>query len=389
MTEFRRATRLEGLELSEIVQVSEAARAMRAEGHDVVALSTGEPDFPTPDHVIEAAHQAALDGDTNYTPTGGTVALRAVVARGAGVDMSQTVISTGAKQVIANAMLATLDEGDEVVIPVPYWTTYSDVVRMSGGTPVLVECPMEAGFRLTPEQLEAAITPRTKWLMLNAPSNPSGAVYDEDQIRALAEVLERHPHVWIMADEIYEHLSFVPFTSFREAAPELEGRTLIVNGVSKAYSMTGWRIGWGIGPAPLIKAMTAVQGQVTSGASSISQAAAVAALTGDQSLLAERCKVMKARRDKVVAGLDALSGIRCPVPDGAFYAFPNIEEAMAAGGFKSDAEFCRALLEREALALVPGRAFGLPGHVRLSFAYAEASLDEGIARMGRFVESLG
>jgi aspartate aminotransferase len=260
---------------------------------------------------------------------------------------------------------------------------------MAGGVPVLVECPMEAGFRLSPEQLDAAITPRTRWLMLNAPSNPSGAVYDEGRIKALAEVLEQHPYVWIMADEIYEHLCYVPFTSFRAAAPGLEGRTLIVNGVSKAYSMTGWRIGWGIGPAPLIKAMTAVQGQVTSGTSSISQAAALAALTGDQSLLAERCAVMERRRDKVAAGLNALDGVTCPVPDGAFYAFPNVEGAMRRGGFRTDAEFCRALLEQEALAVVPGRAFGLPGHLRLSFAYAEASLDEGVARMGRFVESLG
>ncbi|WP_040618184.1 pyridoxal phosphate-dependent aminotransferase [Roseovarius nubinhibens] len=388
-TDFRRAERLQGLELSEIVQVSEAARAMRDAGHDVIALSTGEPDFPTPPHVVEAAHRAAVNGDTNYTPTGGTAKLRATVAEGAGVEPANVVISTGAKQSIANAMLATLDPGDEVVMPVPFWTSYADIVRMAGGVPVLVDCPMEAGFRLTPAQLETAITSRTRWLMLNAPSNPSGAVYSAEDYAGLAEVLERHPHVWIMADEIYEHLSFVPFVSFRETVPGLRDRTLVINGVSKAYSMTGWRVGWGIGPAPLIKAMTAVQGQVTSGGSSISQAAAVAALTGDQSLLAERNAAMKARRDRVVAALDAMPGVSCLVPDGAFYAFPNIEGAIKAGGFDEDGVFCKALLEAEALALVPGRAFGMPGHLRLSFAYADALLDEGLARMGRFVAGLG
>ncbi|MBU3001214.1 pyridoxal phosphate-dependent aminotransferase [Roseovarius nubinhibens] len=388
-TDFRRAERLQGLELSEIVQVSEAARAMRDAGHDVIALSTGEPDFPTPRHVVEAAHRAAVNGDTNYTPTGGTAKLRATVAEGAGVEPANVVISTGAKQSIANAMLATLDPGDEVVMPVPFWTSYADIVRMAGGVPVLVDCPMEAGFRLTPAQLETAITSRTRWLMLNAPSNPSGAVYSAEDYAGLAEVLDRHPHVWIMADEIYEHLSFVPFVSFREAVPGLRDRTLVINGVSKAYSMTGWRVGWGIGPAPLIKAMTAVQGQVTSGGSSISQAAAVAALTGDQSLLAERNAAMKARRDRVVAALDAMPGVSCLVPDGAFYAFPNIEGAIKAGGFDEDGAFCKALLEAEALALVPGRAFGMPGHLRLSFAYADELLDEGLARMGRFVAGLG
>ncbi|MFU1477043.1 pyridoxal phosphate-dependent aminotransferase [Roseovarius sp. C7] len=388
-TEFRRAARLQGLELSEIVQVSEAARAMRDAGHDVVALSTGEPDFPTPPHVVEAAHRAAVNGDTNYTPTGGTAQLRAVVAKGAGVEPANVVISTGAKQSIANAMLATLDPGHEVVMPVPFWTSYADIVRMAGGVPVLVDCPMDAGFRLTPAQLETAITSRTRWLMLNAPSNPSGAVYSADDYAGLAEVLERHPHVWVMADEIYEHLSYVPFVSFRQAVPALRDRTLVINGVSKAYSMTGWRVGWGIGAAPLIKAMTAVQGQVTSGGSSISQAAAVAALTGDQSLLAERNAAMKARRDRVVAALAAMPGVSCLVPDGAFYAFPNIEGAIKAGGFEEDGAFCKALLEAEALALVPGRAFGMPGHLRLSFAYADALLDDGLARMGRFVAGLG
>ena len=382
---FTRAERLQGLELSEIVQVSEAARALRATGRDVVALSTGEPDFPTPAHVIEAAHRAALEGRTTYTPTAGIPELRAAVAEGAGAVPAQVIISTGAKQVIANAMLATLDPGDEVVIPVPFWTSYADIVRMAGGVPVLVECPMEAGFRITPEQLEAAITPRSRWLMLNAPSNPSGALYSGADYAALATVLDAAPHVWIMADEIYEHLSFAPFTSFRAAAPGLRDRTLVINGVSKAYAMTGWRIGWGIGPEPLIKAMTAVQGQVTSGTTSIGQAAALAALTGDQSLLKTRCDAMRGRRDRVVAGLNAVPGIRCPVPDGAFYAFPDITGAMAALGHATDADFCHALLGAEGLALVPGRAFGSPGHLRLSFAYSDEELTQGLERIARFV----
>ncbi len=252
---------------------------------------------------------------------------------------------------------------------------------MAGGRPVVVPCTMEAGFKLSPAALEAAITPRTRWLMLNSPSNPSGAIYSGDEIRALAEVLVRHPQVWILSAEIYEHLSYVPFTPFRSAAPELAGRLLVVNGVSKAWSMTGWRIGWGIGPAALVRAMGAVQGQITSGACSIAQAAALAALTGDQGLLEPRRAAMRARRDRVVAGLNAMPGVRCPAPDGAFYTFPDMTGAIEAGGFASDAALCAWLLDEAGVAIVPGRAFGLPGHARLSFAYAEADLDAGIGRI--------
>lgn len=380
-TGFRRAQRIASLEISEIVQLTEKAAALRADGRDVVALTTGEPDFPTPPEVIAAAHQAALAGQTRYPPTLGTPALRDAVAQDHGVTRGQVIVSTGAKQVLSNAMLASLDPGDEVIIPAPYWTSYCDIVSLAGGRPVVVPCPAAQGFKLMPAQLQAAITPATRWVMLNAPSNPSGAIYSRGELRALADVLALHPHVWVLVDEIYQHLSFVPFTSFRDVAPELAARMLIVNGVSKAYSMTGWRIGWGIGPEAMIRAMGAVQGQITSGASSISQAAALAALTGDQALLDERRSVLKARRDMVVDALNAMPGVVCPVPDGAFYAFPDVQGAMARGGFASDADFCAALLDRAGVAVVPGRAFGMPGHIRLSFAYAQAELETGLGRM--------
>jgi aspartate aminotransferase len=284
-------------------------------------------------------------------------------------------------------MLATLGPGDEVIMPAPYWTTYSDIVKMAEGKPVVIACSMAENFKLSPERLEAAITPRTRWLMLNSPSNPSGAIYSTEEIKALAAVLTRYTHVWVIADEIYEHLNFVDFHSFSSAAPEMAERTLTVNGVSKAYSMTGWRIGWGIGPVALIKAMGAVQGQVTSGACSIAQSAAYSALTGDQALLNTRREALLARRDKVVSALNAIGGINCSSPDGAFYAFPNIEDAMKAGGFASDADFCAWLLDEAGVAIVPGRAFGLPGHARLSFAYSDVELDAGLKRIAAAVAS--
>jgi aspartate aminotransferase len=386
-TGFRRADRILGLEVSEIVRISEEAAALRAAGRDVVSLSTGEPDFPTPGHVVEAAHHAALRGQTRYTANAGTAELRAAIASQSGVRPAEVIVSTGAKQVIANAMLATLDPGDEVVMPAPFWTSYADIVSLAGGRPVVVPCALEAGFKLSSAALEAAITPRTRWLMLNTPSNPTGAVYAAAELHALAEVLARHPDVWVLSDEIYRHLNFVPFTRFVDAAPALRDRVLTVDGVSKAYSMTGWRIGWGIGPAALIAAMGTVQGQLTSGASSVSQAAALAALTGDQQLLDIRRADWRGRRDRAVAALDALPGIDCPAPDGAFYAFPRITGAMAATGHATDAEFCRWLLHDHGVALVPGRAFGLPGHLRLSFAYSDADLSRGLARIAAALET--
>lgn len=387
---FRRAGRLDGIELSEIVQISERAARLKVEGRDILSLSTGEPDMPTPPHVVEAAHRAAREGRTTYPPTAGIGDLRAAVAALYGVGAAQAVVSTGAKQVIANAMLATLDSGDEVIMPAPYWTSYADIVRMCGGVPVVVPCAMAQGFRLTPDQLAAAITPRTRWLMLNSPSNPSGAIYGRAEIAALAAVLDRHPHVWLLSDEIYEHLSFVPFTSAAEAAPGLRDRTLIVNGASKAWSMTGWRLGWGVGPLELIGAMIAAQGQVTSGACSIAQWAALAALQGDPAILDERRAILDARRRLVVAALNAIPGMTCPEPDGAFYAFPSVTGLLKAGGgrFEDDADLCAWLMETAGVAVVPGRAFGLPGHLRLSFAYGDATLREGIARITEALEGV-
>ncbi len=384
---------MQGLEVSEIVRISETAAWLRAQGRDVVALSTGEPDFPTPSHVIEAAHAAALAGKTRYTPTVGAGDLRAAIAAlaGDGLSDANVIVSTGAKQVLGNAFLATLNPGDEVVMAAPFWTSYADMVRLAGGVPVTVPCPIEAGFKLTPAALERALSPRTRWLLLNSPANPTGAVYSRDEMAALAAVLERAPQVWVIADEIYQHLSFVPFLSFAEAVPALRDRTLIVNGVSKAYSMTGWRIGWGIGPGELIRAMTAVQGQSTSGACSVAQAAALAALTGDQTLLDARREILRARRDRVVADLNATGRLDCPVPEGAFYVFPSCASLLAAdkqGGFDSDAELCRYLLETAGVAVVPGRAFGLPGHFRLSFAYSEDDLAKGLGRLRGALEEL-
>lgn len=383
---FKRSSRIQSLEISEIVQLSERAKALRDDGQDIVAITTGEPDFPTPAHVIEAAHSAALSGKTKYPPTMGTPELRDEIARQSGVSRDKVIVSTGAKQVLANAMLATVNARDEVIMPAPYWTTYSDVVRLAEGVPVVIPCSMANDFRLSAAQLEAAITSMTRWVMLNSPANPTGSIYSAAHLKALAEVLRRHPHVQIVVDEIYDQLSYVPFTSFSTVAPDLSDRTLIVNGVSKAYAMTGWRIGWGIGPAQMISAMGAVQGQITSGACSIAQAAALAALTGPKDFLDERRNVFKARRDLVVARLDTIPGVKCRLPEGAFYVFPDIRGAMAKIGMNSCAEFCAALLERTGLALVPGRAFGLPGHLRLSYAYSDEQLEAGLDRLERFVK---
>ena len=380
--EFQRAGRLEGIELSEIVQISEHAARLRAQGVDVIALSTGEPDFPTPPHVVDAAHRAALEGQTRYPATAGTPALRAAIAGQVGVEPANVIVSTGAKQVLSAAFMATLNPGDEVITTAPFWTSYADMVKLAGGVPVVLDCPVSQDFKLTPEQLKNAITPRTRWLLLNTPSNPTGAVYSEAELQALGKVLEKHPQVWVISDEIYQHLTYVPFTPFVQAVPALTNRTLIVNGVSKAYSMTGWRIGWGIGPAPLIKAMVAVQGQITSGACSIAQAAALEAITGPQELLAERRSEMQTRRDLVVDGLNQ-AGLSCATPDGAFYVFPKTPAQMPV-----DHEFCRYLLDETGVALVPGRAFGMTGHLRLSFAYATDSLTEGLARITRAVAAL-
>ncbi len=396
---FRRSARIDAVELSEILKISELADALKREGRDIITLGTGEPDFPTPAPVIEAAHRAALAGETTYTLTAGTIALRDAIAaacdreNGYRPARAEIIVSTGAKQVLYNAFAATLDPGDEVLIPAPYWTSYPDIVTVCDGRPVILPTSAATGFRVTPDQLRAAIGPKTRWLLLNSPSNPSGAVYAHADLDALAEVLRAAPHVGIMVDEIYQHISYVPFRSFRAVAPDLAERTLIVNGVSKSHAMTGWRIGWGIGPKRLISAMIAVQSQITSGASSVSQAAAAAALTGDQQLLAERCDDFRERRDMTVAALNATELLRCPSADGAFYLFPDCTAAFGkrtrdGRTIATDADFCEALLAAEGVALVPGRAFGTPGHVRLSYAYSRASLREAATRIARFCASL-
>ena len=396
---FKRSNRAASVQLSEIVQISEAVRARRADGEDILSFGTGEPDFPTPPHVIEAAHDAMLRGETSYPPTQGTPVLRAAICKNARAHPSakptptQVIVSTGAKQVLSNAFLATLNPGDEVIVPAPFWTSYADIIGFCEATLVSVPCTAKAGFKLTASQLSAAITPKTKWLLLNAPSNPSGALYNEDEMNTIADFLRANPHVWLMADEIYEHISYSPFKSFLEVAPDLADRMLVINGVSKAYAMTGWRLGWGIGPEPLISAMTGIQGQSTSGASSISHAAALAALTGPQELLAERLSSFQDRRDFVVTAINATGLLNCPIPGGAFYVYPSCSGAFGLttpGGkiINDDAGFCEYMLDYGRVALVPGRAFGLPSHFRLSYAYAHDELKEGCRRIAQAVAAL-
>ncbi len=396
---FVRSDRAVAVKLSEIVRISEAVQARKAKGEDILSFGTGEPDFPTPENIIEAAHSAMLAGQTTYPPTQGISALREAIIENtasdpsAKPDQSEVIVCTGAKQVLANAFLATLNQGDEIIVPAPYWTSYADIVAFCQASLVPVACTGEAEFKLSPAQLSEAIKPKTKWLLLNSPGNPSGALYTAHELSALADILRANPHVWILADEIYQHISYDTFTSFREIAPDLLGRMLIVNGVSKAYAMTGWRLGWGIGPRELITTMVGVQGQSTSGASSISQAAALAALTGPQDVLSKRLASFKERRDYVVAALNKTRLLDCLTPGGAFYVFPSCEKTFGlktpdGNEITTDAEFCTYILANAGVALVPGRAFGLPGHFRLSYAYAMADLKEGCARIANAVAAL-
>ena len=396
---FRRSRNATALQLSEIVQITEAAKAMRASGQDILSFSTGEPDFPTPDHVIEATCAAIRNGAIAYPATQGTLELRRAICDSASSDLggspdpADVIVSNGVKQVLSNALQATLDPDDEVILPAPYWTSYADMISFARGKMVSIQCDVATGFALTPEQLEAAITPRTRWLILNSPGNPSGRLYSAGELAALAEVLRRHPQVWVMADEIYQHIAYAPFRSFREVAPDLAHRTLIANGVSKAYAMMGWRIGWGIGPVDLIQAMVAVQGQATSGASAVSQIAATVALTSPQDLLRVRCASFRARRDLVVAAVNAVPGLSCITPGGAFCVFPSCSGIFGARTpqglhVNNDADYCRYILESGKVALVPGRAFGMPGFFRLSYAYANSELVEGCNRISAATQRL-
>ena len=370
------------------------ARQLRREGRDVIALSQGEPDFPTPSHIREAA-KSAIDGNqSRYTDVAGTRALREAVVRkfqrdnNLTFDPDQVQIGCGAKQLLYNALQATVGAGDEVVIPTPAWVSYPEMVRLAGGQPVIVRCGADTGFKLTPDRLEAAITPRTKWLMLNSPSNPSGAVYGHDELVALGEVLLRHPHVWVMADDVYEKIRYddTPFSTPAAVVPDLAARTLTINGVSKAYAMTGWRVGFGAGPLALIKAMNLVQSQSTSHTSSISQAASIAALDGPTDFLREFVGIFRQRRDRVVAALRAIDGLTCDMPTGAFYAFPSCHDVLGrhtpeGARIETDTDLAMYLLRDAGVAIVPGAAFELPGHIRISYAASDTELTEAMQRI--------
>ena len=391
--------RLARIKPSPTIAMTTRAADLRAQGRDIISLSAGEPDFDTPENVRDAAKAAIDAGHTRYTAVDGTPSLkRAIVdkfARENGLDYApaQITVGTGGKQILYNALMATLDDGDEVIVPAPYWVSYPDMVLLAGGTPVVVECDQASGFRLTPDALEAAITPRTKWLILNSPSNPSGAGYDRAQMAALCDVLLRHPQVWVLADDIYEHLVFdgFAFCTPAQVEPRLKDRVLTMNGVSKSYAMTGWRIGYGAGPEALIKAMAKLQSQSTSNPCSISQYAAEAALTGPQDYITDSRAVFQRRRDLVVAGLNACPGLDCPVPQGAFYVYPSIAGLIgltSAGGtpIDSDEAFANALLDETGVAVVFGAAFGLSPHFRISYATSDAVLQDAMARIRRFCE---
>jgi len=386
---------------SPTVAITQTARELKEAGQDVIGLAAGEPDFDTPEHIKDAAIAAIHAGKTKYTAPDGIPELKRAICdkfrreNGLSYTPPQVSVSTGGKQVLYNALMATLNPGDEVIIPAPYWVSYPDMVLLAGGTPVIVETTLEDGFRITPEALEAAITPKTKWFLFNSPSNPTGAGYTRAQLGALTDVLLRHDHVWVMSDDMYEHLAYDDFTfcTPAEVEPKLYERTLTVNGVSKAYAMTGWRIGYAAGPEPLIAAMRKIQSQSTTNPCSISQWAAVEALNGPQDFLAERCAAFKARRNLVADMLNAAPGISCPVPEGAFYVYPSVAGCLgktSAGGARidTDEDFAKALLAETGVAVVFGAAFGLSPYFRISYATSDDVLHEACSRIIRFCEGL-
>lgn len=399
MTEF--ATRIRRTELAATFAMAARARALRAEGKDVISLSLGEPDFPTPTHVVDAAYAAAQRGETKYPPLGGIEPLRAAVAakftreHGVPVSPQEVLITNGGKQGIFNMVMSLISTGDEVIIPAPAWAGYEQTVKFAGGVPVFVPCPQEQGFVLQPEALAKAITGRTKLLLLNYPSNPSGATISRDALAALADVLRQYPHVWVLSDDIYEHLLFggAQHHTLLGVAPDLQDRVVTLSGVSKTYAMTGWRIGWCIAPAEMIKAATVVQATATSGVSSIGQAASLAALTGPQDFLAERVAAYEQRRNTVVAALNQVPGVACHKPDGAFYVFPNIagclDKTTPHGRLiRSDNDFAMALLEDGLVGVVQGSAFALSPHIRISTATALPRLQEACQRIAAFCQTL-
>jgi aspartate aminotransferase len=394
--------RLDRIQPSLTIAISTVARKMIADGKNVISLSQGEPDFDTPRNIKDAAIRAIEAGETKYTDVAGTPALRRAVAakfkRDSGIDYTpeEIIVSTGGKQVIYNAMVATLNPGDEAIIPSPCWVSYPDIVALAEGTPVIVPCGQNQGFKLRAEDLEAAITPRTKWFVLNNPCNPTGAAYSAEELRPICEVLLRHPDVWIFTDDIYEKLTYDGFrvATVAQVEPRLRARTVTMNGCSKAYAMTGWRIGFAGAPVALIKAMDKLQSQSTSNASSIAQAAAVEALNGPQEGVAAMADVYRARRDLVVEAMNRIPGLTCQKPEGAFYVFPGMHGCIgktSAGGTKitDDEAFVTALLEEYGVATVHGAAFMYPGHFRISYATDTESLREACGRIGAFCAGMG
>ena len=386
---------------SATIAVTQKARDLKAQGREIISLSVGEPDFDTPDNIKKAAIEAIQRGETKYTPVAGIQPLREAIAkkfkRENNLDYkpSQTIVCTGGKQVLYNAFVSTLNKGDEVIIPAPYWVSYPDMVLLCGGTPVFVDTKIEKGFKLQAEDLDRAITPRTKWVVLNSPSNPSGAAYTHDELKAVTEVLVRHPHVWILTDDMYEHLTYgdFVFTTPAQIEPNLWERTLTMNGVSKSYAMTGWRIGYAGGPDVLIKAMDMVQGQQTSGACSIAQWAAVEALNGPQDFIKVSRKAFEERRDLVVSMLNQAKDIECPMPEGAFYVYPSIKgvigkKAPSGKVIATDEDFVTELLEAEGVAAVHGSAFGLGPNFRISYATSNKVLEDACGKIQRFTASL-
>ena len=395
------ADSLSRIKPSATIAVTDKARELRAAGRDVIGLGAGEPDFDTPDNIKDAAVRAIRDGKTKYTAVDGMPELKAAIVEkfqrenGLAYETSQINVGTGGKQVLFNALMATLNPGDEVVVPAPYWVSYPEIVALAGATPVIVPTTMEDGFRMTPAALDAAITPATKWVILNSPSNPSGAAYGRDELRALTDVILAHPNVWVLSDDIYEHLIYdgFEFTTAAQVEPRLVDRTLTLNGVSKAYAMTGWRIGFGAGPTKLIRAMAKLQSQSTTNPSSISQWAAVEALQGPQHFIATNAATFSERRDLVVSLLNQAEGINCLNPEGAFYVFPSCEGVIgrtSRGGraIDDDTAFVTALLEEEGVAVVPGSAFGLNPHFRVSYATSNEALEEACGRIQRFCAEL-
>jgi aspartate aminotransferase len=395
------AQRLQEIFVSGSTRMSIRARELREAGHKVISLTVGEPDFATPPHAIEAAHQAALDGKTKYPPNDGWPELKAAVQRkfrrenGLDYALDEVMVANGAKQVILDAMLATVDKGDEIIIPTPFWSAYADIGKLAGGTPVLVPCPQNNGFKLRPEDLEAAITPKTKWVVLNFPSNPSGAALTRDEVAALAEVLMRHPHVWVLSDDMYEHIIHddIGFHTIAQVEPGLKDRTLTVSGASKTYAMTGWRVGFCGGPRALIKAMTNMQSQTTNGIATVAQAATIAALDGPQEGVAERARIYRERRDLVVEMLNAIPELKCHKPEGAFYVYPSVAGCLGkttAGGkrLETDEDVAMALLEEQHVATVSGTAYSMSPYIRLSYATDTETLREACTRIQEFCRGL-